>query len=216
MEITIRKANDFEVTGDGSAAAWHKAKWEPLTLLPENESPYTTRFKMLHSATGIYVLFDCQDNRLTCTESADFDDLWTQDVVEVFLWPEQKQPLYFEYELSPVGAELPILVPNQQGEFMGWRPWHYEGERKVRKATAVRGGKKIPMAPVTGWSAEMFIPFALLKGLANVPPAPGCKWRANLNRIDYDQEQPAHWSWSKLSVVNFHRIEEFGTIVFGE
>ena len=142
MEITIRKANDFEVAGDGSAAAWHKAKWEPLTLLPDNESPYDTRFKMLYSATGIYVLFDCQDDRLTCIESADFDDLWTQDVVEVFLWPGPKQPLYFEYELSPVGTELPILVPNHEGEFMGWRPWHYEGIARFARPRPCGAAKK--------------------------------------------------------------------------
>lgn len=216
MEITLPKVRDFEVVGDGLAATWRKAKWQPLTLLPDNESPYITRFKMLYSATGIYVLFDCQDNRLTCDESADFDDLWTQDVVEVFLWTGQHQPLYFEYEISPLGAELPILVPNHEGTFMGWRPWHYEGDRKIRKATAVRGGKKIPMASVAGWSAEMFIPFALLKGLGNVPPAPGSSWRANLCRVDYDQVQPAHWSWSKLKAVNFHRYNEFGTIIFGK
>jgi hypothetical protein len=28
--------------------------------------------------------------------------------------------------------ELPILIPNFGGQFLGWRPWHYEGMRKTQ------------------------------------------------------------------------------------
>ena len=54
---------------------------------------------------------------------------------EVFLWPDERDPIYFEYEISPLGRELPILVPNLDGKFLGWRPWHYEGEpaRRARR-----------------------------------------------------------------------------------
>jgi len=214
METIVRKVEDFQVTGDGANAAWRAAEWLPLGLLETGRSAYGTKVKLLYSGTGAYFLFDCQDKRLTCTEMNDFDDIWNQDVVEVFLWPDEGQSLYFEYELSPLGVELPILVPNQEGTFMGWRPWHYEGERRIRRATAVRGGPKAPMGAIAGWSAEFFIPFALLKGLGNVPPRPGTTWRANMYRIDYDGPQPAHWAWSPLTVVNFHRFHEFGTIVF--
>ncbi len=31
-------------------------------------------------------------------------------------------PAYFEYEISPLGYELPILIPNFDGKFLGWRP----------------------------------------------------------------------------------------------
>ena len=58
-----------------------------------------------------------------------FADLWTEDVVEIFFWPDEEMPVYFEYELSPRNYELPILVPNKAGSFLGWRPWKYEGER---------------------------------------------------------------------------------------
>ena len=45
-----------------------------------------------------------------------FDQLF--DVFEVFLWTDEKQPIYFEYEISPLGYELPILVPNFGGKFL--------------------------------------------------------------------------------------------------
>lgn len=218
MQTTLPRVDDFEVSGDGSAPPWQRAEWLPLAPLKEaqRDSAYATRGKLLFSETGLYCLFDCQDSRLTATKTRDFEDLWNEDVVELFLWTDERHPVYFEYEISPLAVELPILVSNNEGTFMGWRPWHYEGERKIAKATVARGGPKESMAQVEGWSAEFFVPFALLKGLGNAPPEPGTGWRANLYRIDYDGDEPIYWSWSPISSASFHAPHEFGTLVFGE
>ena len=96
--------------------------------------------KVLYSKKGLYVLMDATDAKITATMQDDFQDLWTEDVFEVFLWPDERDPLYFEYEISPLNRELPILIPNLDGKFLGWRPWHYEGDRKTRKATSAVGG----------------------------------------------------------------------------
>ncbi len=209
----VRRTADFEVTGDGAACEWAGADWLPLTRVG-GSSAYLSRAKMLYSDTGLYFLFDCEDRRLTCTMRQDGEDIYREDVVEVFLWPDPRQVLYFEYEVSPLGVELPLLVPNQGGIFMGWRPWHYEGPRQVRRATAVRGGPRASMAAVEGWSAEFFIPFALLRGLGGVPPAPGLRWQGNLYRIDYDASPATHWAWSPASGANFHHCRGFGTLRF--
>ena len=115
---------------------------------------------------------DAADGKITATFDEDFEDLWTEDVFEVFLWPDEREPIYFEYEISPLNRELPILVPNLGGKFLGWRPWHYEGDRKTRKATSAVGGAVESGAAVTGWKAEFFIPFELLTPL-RIRPAPG-------------------------------------------
>jgi hypothetical protein len=97
---------------------------------------------------------------------------------------------------------------------MGWSPWHYEGDRRCRRATAVRGGEKIPGASITGWSAEFFVPFSLLKGLGNVPPAPGTPWRANFYRIDYDRSAQTLFAWSTSVADTFHDFKQFGALHF--
>lgn len=211
---TVRKTADFEVSGQGTAAEWAKADWLPLTPVG-GSSPYASRARMLRSDTGMYFLFDCEDRRLTCTMTEDGDDIYEEDVVEVFLWPDQQQVLYFEYELSPLGVELPLLIPNQGGMFMGWQAWHYEGARRVRRATAVRGGPKASLAAVEGWTAEFFVPYGLLRGLAGVPPRPGNVWQANLYRIDYDERPATHWAWCPDTGPNFHNYRGFGTLLFG-
>ena len=144
----------------------------------------------------------------------DGDDLYREDVVEIFLWPDESQPLYFEYEISPLGVELPILVANHEGQFHGWLPWHYTGPRAVRRATSVRGGPKAAGASVEGWTAEFFVPFALFMGMGNIPPTRGSRWRANLYRIDHDQAPFSQWAWCPDTGPTFHRYSAFGTFLF--
>lgn len=211
MEVFATK--DFKVTGDGQAPAWKKAPWTDLTKRDGGQHSYRARVKMLYSETGVYVLMEGTDSRVTATMSEDFEDLWNEDVFEFFFWPDERYPVYFEYEISPLGRELAILVPNFSGDLLGWRPWHYEGDRKTQKAVAVAGGTGKPGGKIEGWSAEVFVPYKLLKPLQNVPPAPGTKWRANFYRMDYDQGQTTAWHWAPVGA-SFHEYEKFGTLVF--
>jgi hypothetical protein len=94
-------------------------------------------------------------------------------VFEVFLWPDERDSIYFEYEISPLNRELPILVPNLGGTFLGWRPWHYEGARKIRKATAAIGGQLASGGKVDGWKADVFISYELLSHFAMFLPRQG-------------------------------------------
>jgi len=211
--LRVARTDDFAVDGKGGAPGWSKAEWQALVPRGAAAGAHPTRFKMLYSAAGLYVLMDGGDRALTATFKEDFLDLWTEDVFEFFLWTDERYPVYFEYEISPLGFELPILVPNFGGQFYGWRPWHYEGARKTRKAVSVRGGPAEPGAVITGWSAEVFVPYDLLKPLSNVPPKPGTRWRANVYRMDYDGGRTVSWNWAPLRGT-FHQPDTFGVLVF--
>lgn len=207
--LHVNHTSDFELTGDGTAGAWKTAAWFPLVKRKGN-ADYDTQAKLLYSATGIYGIFSCGDKKISATLKEDFADLYKEDVVEIFFWTEESTPLYFEYELSPLNYELAILVPNFGGDFFGWEPWHYTGERKTRHATKVIKDEK---GNPTSWVAEFFIPYALLKPLKNVPPKPGTEWRVNLYRIDYDDQAYSSWTWQPVQL-NFHDFERYGTMKF--
>jgi hypothetical protein len=211
--LHVRPTEDFTVDGTGDAAAWKAVPWEPLQLRVTDRLPYQTRVKTLYSKTGLYVLMEAQDRTLTATMKEDFLDLWNEDVFEFFLWPDERYSVYFEYEISPLGFELPILIPNFDGKFLGWRPWHYEGKRKTQKATTAIGGPKQSGAHVTGWKAEVYVPYDLLRPLQNVPPEPGTRWRANFYRMDYDDGKNTGWDWARVGP-SFHEFQKFGTLVF--
>src|SRR5664279_3141560 len=208
--VIIKKCQDFKITGDGQSDQWKTTGWINLYQPDPADPAYKTKVKVLYSSSGIYFLFNCGDKKLTSTMKADYLNLWEEDVVEVFLWTDEKFPVYFEYELSPFNFELPIMVPNNNGKFLGWLPWHYDGERRTRHATSVikENGKDI-----SAWVAEFYIPYKLLDPLSNVPPQSGTKWRANIYRIDYDNGSEMPFVWQKVTGT-FHEYKKFGTFIF--
>ena len=213
--LSVRPVADFDVTGGGDNAAWRQADWVALHRRESDGHPYDTRFKTVYSGTGLYFLIEGTDRTLTSTMKEDFMDLWNEDVFEVFLWTDERYPAYFEYEISPLNHELPILIPNFGGQFLGWRPWHYERDRLTRRATSTIGGPKEPRASIQGWRAEFFIPYALLRPLQNVPPNPGTRWRANVYRMDYDEGKRTRWEWAHVQE-GFHEYERFGDLIFAD
>jgi len=214
-EYKVVKTDNFTVTGDGSNANWAKAEWLLLTQRRPSaiDESRATKAKVMYSETGIYCLFDCLDKKITADMQADFMDLWTQDVVEIFFWPDESIPFYFEYEISPLNYELAIMISNNNWELLRWQPFHYEENRRTQHATTIRGGEKRPNATISGWTAEFFIPYKMLSPLRNVPPKSGDKWRANLYRMDYDDNSRMSWSWC-LTERNFHDYSKFGNLWF--
>lgn len=225
--LVVKKSADFTITGSGTAANWSATEWvslqqrDPKTLrenqwnIPldrdkNKDIQYNTKFKILYSDKGVYCLYSCEDSLITATLKEDFSNIYDEDVVEAFFWPDTALPLYFEYELSPNNVELPILIVNNKGNAMGWKPWLFTGERKTIHAVHI--DEKRNGANRINWTAEFFIPYSVLSPLGNVPPKKGTQWRANFYRIDYDRN-PVYTSW-QLTRRSYHDFEKFGTIIF--
>jgi Carbohydrate family 9 binding domain-like len=213
--LSVKPVTDFEVTGAGDHAGWRQTDWTALRRRQSDGHPYESKFKVLYSNTGLYFLMEGTDRKLTATMNEDFMDLWNEDVFEVFLWTDERYPVYFEYEISPLNHELPIIIPNFGGQFLGWRPWHYDRDRLIRKATSTIGGPRQSQAVIQGWRAEFFVPYALLKPLQNVPPTPGTRWRANFYRVDHDDGRATQWEWARIEK-GFHEYEKFGELLFAD
>ena len=94
--LQVLQTSDFKVNGKGSNAAWEKTPWVRLKNLSPEIAPYSSQFKILYSAKGIYVLMEGDDQKITTMYKKDFDDLYKGDVFEVFFHPNPKEPLYFE------------------------------------------------------------------------------------------------------------------------
>jgi hypothetical protein len=207
--LSVVSCADFEVTGDGSNTEWNKAQW--VTLTPQVKSSYPTRIKIMYSRKGLYCLYHCTDSKITATLKGENLDLYREDVVEAFFWADERVPVYFEYELSPLNYELVLMVPNFDGNFLGWIPWHYTGDRLTRHAAVIQyeaGNQEV----VQSWIGEFFIPFELLKPMVQRPPEKGARWRANFYRIDYDKARSG-WTWMPVKKT-YHDYQQFGSIVF--
>lgn len=215
LQLRVNQTADFQVDGTGESMEWNQTEWVTLPR-QEGEATYGTRIKTLYSERGVYFLFSCEDRKMKATIEEDFGPLFREDVIEVFLQPDPSLPIYLEYELSPLDYELPLLIINIDGKFNSWRPSGYTEERKVVHATSAQGGERSSGAAISGWTAELFIPFRLLHPMVQGSPRPGTVWKANFYRIDYDYGYSS-WSWQCTTPGvrgSFHEMEKFGTLIF--
>lgn len=211
--LLVRKCQDFNISGNGSNLEWGKASWNMLIKLDLGGEDYLSKFKIMYSSKGIYLLFEGMDNKITTNFNKDFDNLFEGDVFEVFFHPDPKMPLYLEYEINQLNNELVLMVPNLKGKIYGWIPWRYENERRVLKKTNIKGGKMEQDGIIESWSTELFFPYELFSPLSNVPPKSGTIWNSNFYRLDYDSGKMIKWAWAPVKQ-SFHEFKKFCPIKF--
>lgn len=210
MRYLVHHVVDAAFDAGSAAPFWKGISFVPLNPVTAAQG-YATSAALAWSDEGIYACYRCDDRKISCTFKEDGADLFKEDVVELFLQPKPGLGYYFEYELSPLGHELALLIANNGTEFFGWQAWKWDGQRKTRRVLRLKKEGEM----LVGWEAEVFIPFACLSGLTGVPPKAGDLWRGNFYRIDYDNpEAPAYLAWSPVSKPKFHVMDEFGEFLF--
>ena len=209
----VKKCSDFALTGNGNDPEWNKATWNALIKLDSGGENYKSRFKILYSATGIYLLFNGLDKKITTEYEQDFENLFRGDVFEAFFHTNPQIPMYLEYEINALNKELVLLIPNFNKKSYGWIPWHYSDQRLIKKMVSVSGGKPEKNSPITEWSAELFFPYQIFQPLDRVPPASKTTWNANFYRLDYDHGKTVKYSWAPIER-SFHEFEKYRMIQF--
>ncbi len=214
--LLVRKCGDFDISGKGNHEEWTKAGWNTLTKLDAGGKDFESKFKILYSSTGIYILFSGQDDQITTKAYEDQGNLFFDDVFEVFLHPDPAVPVYFEYEINAMNKQLALMISNVSGQRKSWGPWHHEGkdESGIRRKVNAEGGLQKINGKIESWSAEIFFPYAALGILPKTPPRRGDVWNANFCRLDYDTGNSIKWSWTPSIKTSFHELEKFRSIIF--
>ena len=78
--LTVKKCEDFEVSGLGNNKNWEITPWVVLDVLDDIDKAFVTRFKMLYSETGIYVVAYCEYSLISTEFTEDQGDIWECDV----------------------------------------------------------------------------------------------------------------------------------------
>lgn len=212
MSLIIGRQEDFALRPENEKC-FETAVWHELRRV-EGKKGYRTGVKAVRSDTGIYFLFQCEDEKINCTLQQDGEDLYTEDVLEIFLQPDRRYPVYLEYELSPLNKELVLMVCHNGSDFYGWLPFHYAGERRVKHITWSRVEELSPGACCSAWNAMVYLPFALFEGTAAECPAEKTVWRGNIFRIDTDDGEVSKYALRTVCGIEFHNFEEFEEIIF--
>lgn len=212
MSLIIRRQKDFALLPENEKY-FEDAPWRELRRV-EGKKDYRTRMKAVCSHRGLYFLFCCEDEKISCTYQKDGEDLYREDVLEIFLCPEERYPVYLEYELSPLNKELVLMVFHNGVDFHGWLPFHYTGARRVAHITWSLAGEIAPGAACSLWHAMVYIPFALFQGAAAEYPVEKTLWKGNIFRIDTDGGEVSKYALKTACGTAFHDFEKFEEIIF--
>jgi len=167
-------------------------------------APRACSARLVWDDHALYVGFDVEDADIDSPFTQRDDDLYTKDVVELFLDPDGDGLNYYEFEVSPRGVLFDALFPSHRKDLPRSRGWNGEG---VVGAAATTD---------RGWTAELKVPWSAIVHAPRSPPRGGDEWRGNLFRIDVHPEGGDFTAWTAPLVGDFHALSRFGTLVFVE
>ncbi len=183
--------------------------------------PLKTTVRLLWDDTYFYVGFYGDDNDAWTTHTHNDENLWEEEVFEMFIDPENRGHTYYEININPANTIVDLFILNggetRKGIFINTKKWNFSG---LKHAVYVEGDGKNEGTSDTFWTAELAIPFDEMWTAENTPPRVGDMWRMNFFRIErgksdvIDDDWQAAFSFPKG--LGFHIPWRFGEIYFAQ
>ncbi len=247
-----RVAEPPSIDGKLDEASWGLAPRTPrfVDLITGRPTIHDTRAAVLWDDTYLYIGFWVEEPFVEATLTERDSLIWGENDVEVFV---AGADAYYELELNALGTiyEAAFVWEDAYGrggfsapEFArtvpGYRPWngvgfteHPRGPRLgffqwdlpgLKAAAAVDGTINDNSDRDRGWTAEIAIPWAGLRAIADsdgraLPPRDGDTWRMDFSRFNtYREAKPVEdsggWAWSAHGIWDSHIPELFPYIHF--
>ncbi len=171
----------------------------PLTNASNGAPPrLRTALRVGFRGGALLVRFDGRDEGALATKTRRDDQLWQEDVFEVFLTPHDPPHIYYEFEVNPLGTLFDARIESPRLR----RPticvdvlWNCPGY-----SARVKKGKE-------RWSALLTIPLAPMSPEGKIAQT----WRANFYRVDRGaSDEFSAWSPVFRDPADFHDATRFG------
>jgi hypothetical protein len=204
-----RTATPVKIDGRLDDVVWASASAFPNFLnLDGSASTIMTEAKALYDDNYLYFSFRCRDENIWATLKTRDQHLWDEEVVEVFVQADPRQPSYLELEVNPLGTMLDIYLLDIR------KPLHYESWNSQKLKWGVRvSGTVDGKSGDREWTCEIALPLEDVVTAKNRPPQVGDRWRLNLYRVE-QRPNPALLAWSPTFKEDFHIPARFGELVF--
>lgn len=173
------------------------------------EWPYApqVRFRMAHNGERLFVRFEVSEEHICATKTEPNSSVCEDSCVELFVSLGEGHP-YFNIELNCIGTMLAAHRLTRPAK----TPLTAEQMATIVRRTSL-GTNPIEIAEGGDWWLELELPFALL-GAEGTPAT----LRANLYKCGDRLRTPHYLSWSPIEAPrpDFHRPDQFGTLVLGD
>jgi len=185
-------------------------------LTKQGKPLYPTEAKCAWDDQHLYFAFVAEDPDIWSHYTQRDQNLWEEEVVEVYLDPDGDGKNYREFEVNPRNAVVDLNIPQgiDIGDVEVARKWD-----AVNLQAAVRANGTINRREDTdrSWTVELALAWEDLTP-EGTPPKIGEVWRAQLYRIDRSRTLPGpekqeFSGWSPTDT--FHNPLRFGRLVFG-
>jgi len=173
-----------------------------------------TQAKLLWDDKNLYVAFLNEDKDIWTTLDKHDDKLWTQEADEMFIDADGDGKTYVELQVNAKGATFDSYLPT-------YRQNQNDFDAGLKAGVNIEGTINKRDDEDKRWTVELAIPLEAAKGkekdMKNVPPKVGTEWRVNFFRMDQPNGRPQSGTgWSPPMVGDFHALDKFGVLVFGD
>jgi Carbohydrate family 9 binding domain-like len=208
---TVKRAlGAIQIDGVLNETSWRNAAGTGPFLLNDGSGlpALKTEAQMLWDDQNLYFAFECKDTDLFATMKIRDQHLWEEEVVEIFIDPDNDQLNYIELEINPLNTFLDLFVLKPVV------PIPYESYNIPAKwAVKVNGTVNNSADEDKGWTVELSMPFKEAVTAPHLPPKEGDKWRLNLYRIEKKPKEE-YSAWSPTLNPSYHTPARFGEITF--
>jgi hypothetical protein len=215
-----------KIDGKLDDAAWASAPTTGpfVNTLTGAPVPQKTEAKLLWDKKFLYIGIENADADVWAKLDKRDDKLWTEEADEIMIDADGNGRTYVELQIAPNGNVFDTYLPERRKYEDSINPklkpfsWNSKMIAKVH----VDGTLNKREDQDKGWTTELAIPLEDVKGMDDkstltLPPTPGNVWRINMYRMDVPQGKPQQASgWSAPMVGDFHALDKFGELVFGD
>jgi len=235
--VIYRASGPLKVDGRLDEPPWQEAEWSrPFRDIegPAKPEPrFRTVVQMLWDDTYLYIGAYLEEPHLSATLTERDAVIYYDNDFEVFIDPDGDTHEYYELEMNALNTvwDLLLVRPYRDGG-PAVHAWDIQG---LRTAVDLKGTLNDPGDEDKAWTAEIAIPFAVLKEcIPGKPPRPlnGDQWRMNFSRVEWrfkvengayvkakdaasGQPLPEdNWTWAPQGLINIHYPEMWGYVQF--
>ena len=212
---------DLVLDGKVNKPAWKDRPAIKLVRTVDGRPPrQQTWAKYGWTQTHLWAAYHCDDTHIVANYTEhDTPDLWSENVVEIFLDPLATGRVYYEFQVNCRNVTFDGIVHNASGAagvgpdrglqcLTAWNPASFQ--------SCVTGKGKFNGTAEKDeyWDVELRIGFADLWMVKKNPPQPGDQWRFNAFRVDSGPWGQELYAWNPTVMLKFHVSDLFGIMEF--
>jgi hypothetical protein len=185
---------------------------------------------MLWDDQYLYIGAELFEKDLWATLKNHDDIIFQDNDFEVFIDPNNDGTQYYEIEINALGTVMDLFMHKtyKQGGPMDMK-WDTKG---MISAVQLNGTLNKSSDTDSSWTLEMAIPFSCMERPGRISkPEAGQTWRINFSRVQWQLEKSGigyikkkksdgtkisedNWVWSPQGIIDMHRPEKWGFLVF--